>query len=142
MLDHTDLVLLDIKTVDDAFHKAWTGVSRDNNRRFLDHLQAIGKPVGIDIMEGKITLPLLGALASVDKETADPVRHKLSDTGSIAEHRDEIIDFVKTNGGIDYARARLQEYVDNAKIFLRALGSGKDIEMLCEIADFVGERKS
>lgn len=104
--------------------------------------QAIGKPVGIDIMEGKITLPLLGALASVDKETADPVRHKLSDTGSIAEHRDEIIDFVKANGGIDYARARLQEYVDNAKIFLRALGSGKDIEMLCEIADFVGERKS
>lgn len=47
VLDHTDLVLLDIKTVDDAFHKAWTGVTRENNRRFLDHLQAIGKPVWI-----------------------------------------------------------------------------------------------
>ncbi|MGM9741919.1 MAG: polyprenyl synthetase family protein [Candidatus Cryptobacteroides sp.] len=104
--------------------------------------QAMGKPVGMDILEGKITLPLLGALASVNKETADSVRRKLIDADAVAKCRDGIIDFVKTNGGIDYARARLQEYVDNAKIFLRALGTGKDIEMLCEIADFVGERKS
>ena len=47
VLDHTDLVLLDIKTVDAAFHKAWTGVSADSNRRFLDHLRDLDKPVWI-----------------------------------------------------------------------------------------------
>ena len=47
MLDFTDLVLLDVKTADDAFHKSYTGMERKNNRLFLDHLQSVGKPVWI-----------------------------------------------------------------------------------------------
>ncbi|MGN0201538.1 MAG: pyruvate formate-lyase-activating protein [Candidatus Cryptobacteroides sp.] len=47
VLDFTDLVLLDIKTADDSFHKAYTGMDRRNNRLFLEHLQSIGKPVWI-----------------------------------------------------------------------------------------------
>ncbi|MGN1216302.1 MAG: pyruvate formate-lyase-activating protein [Candidatus Cryptobacteroides sp.] len=47
VLDFTDLILLDIKTADDSFHKAYTGIERKNNRRFMDYLQAIGKPVWI-----------------------------------------------------------------------------------------------
>lgn len=47
VLEQTDLVLLDIKTVDDSLHKAYTGHDRENNRRFLDYLEAIGKPVWI-----------------------------------------------------------------------------------------------
>lgn len=40
-----DLILYDVKTVDDTLHPAYTGVSRTNNARFLDYLQEIGKPV-------------------------------------------------------------------------------------------------
>lgn len=47
VLEVTDLVLLDIKTLDDAMHKQYTGVERTNNQRFLDYLQEIGKPVWI-----------------------------------------------------------------------------------------------
>ena len=47
VLDFTDLVLLDVKTADDAFHKSYTGMERKNNRLFLDHLQSVGKPVWI-----------------------------------------------------------------------------------------------
>lgn len=42
VLEHTDLVLLDIKTMDLAAHKAYTGCEGDNNRRFLDYLQQRG----------------------------------------------------------------------------------------------------
>lgn len=38
-----DLVMLDVKTVDDTLHKAYTGLSRANNHAFMEHLQAIGK---------------------------------------------------------------------------------------------------
>lgn len=40
-----DLILFDVKTVDDSIHKDYIGVTRDHNARFLDYLQEIGKPV-------------------------------------------------------------------------------------------------
>lgn len=47
VLDVTDLVLLDIKTLDDSLHRSYTGIERTNNQRFLDYLQQIGKPTWI-----------------------------------------------------------------------------------------------
>lgn len=47
VLEETDLVLLDIKTVDDELHKTLTHCTRDNNRKFMDYLQEIGKPTWI-----------------------------------------------------------------------------------------------
>ena len=41
-LDHTDLVLLDIKTMDPVLYPRLTGHSQTNNLRFLDELQARG----------------------------------------------------------------------------------------------------
>ena len=40
-----DLILFDVKTVDDSLHKSYTGVERTHNDRFLRYLQEIGKPV-------------------------------------------------------------------------------------------------
>lgn len=47
VLEHTDLVLLDIKTLDDTLHKAYTGHTRANNQAFLDYLRDIHKPTWI-----------------------------------------------------------------------------------------------
>ena len=47
VLEQTDLVLLDIKTIDENAHRAYTGHSADNNRKFLDWLQETGKPTWI-----------------------------------------------------------------------------------------------
>lgn len=43
----SDLVMLDVKTVDDGLHKSYTGLDRTNNAAFLDYLQSIGKSVWI-----------------------------------------------------------------------------------------------
>ena len=47
VLEVTDLVLLDVKTVDDALHKRLTGMDRTRNHQFMEYLQATGKPVWI-----------------------------------------------------------------------------------------------
>lgn len=47
VLEHTDLVLLDIKTLDDTLHKSYTGHPRTNNQAFLDYLRDIQKPTWI-----------------------------------------------------------------------------------------------
>ncbi|MCM1312260.1 MAG: pyruvate formate-lyase-activating protein [Bacteroides sp.] len=47
LLEHTDLVLLDIKTADEDLHRKLTGCTIDNNRKLLDYLQQKGKSVWI-----------------------------------------------------------------------------------------------
>lgn len=47
LLEVTDLVLLDVKTVDDELHKKLTSHPRKNNHLFLEYLQQTGKPVWI-----------------------------------------------------------------------------------------------
>lgn len=46
-LQHTDLVLLDIKALDDSLHKKITAHTRTANQQLLDHLQQIQKPTWI-----------------------------------------------------------------------------------------------
>lgn len=47
VMDYTDLVMLDIKTLDDSLHKSYTGATRDNNHRWMQFLQETGKPTWI-----------------------------------------------------------------------------------------------
>lgn len=102
----------------------------------------IGKPVGLDLKEKKITLPLLGALAKAGEERGREIRRKLCRIDDHPECCGEIIEFVKSEGGIEYARKRLYEYVDNARIALRPFGNMQEVEMLGEIAEFTADRKS
>lgn len=46
-VEQADLVMLDVKTVDDELHPRLTGVDRNNNKKFMQHLQDIGKPTWI-----------------------------------------------------------------------------------------------
>ena len=46
-MDFTDLVLLDIKTADDALHRPYVGAERTNNHRWFEYLKEIGKPIWV-----------------------------------------------------------------------------------------------
>ena len=102
----------------------------------------IGKPVGVDIMEQKMTLPLLGALRMAGEETAADIRHKVMEIHSHPEYREEIIGFVRDYGGIGYAMDRLGEYLDEAVTALDVLPETREKLYLIEIADYVGKRLS
>ena len=102
---------------------------------------SIGKPVGQDLQEQKITLPLLGALQAAPEQEAS-VRRMVTQIGGHPEYQAEIVAFVKTRGGMDYAVARLDEYVDKAIAALDVLPQGEDRQALADLARFVSERKS
>ena len=74
-----------------------------------DGTEAVGKPLGADILEQKITLPLLGALANVDAQEQARVRAMIGDIVGHSELRDDIVAFVRDNGGVEYAQRRLDE---------------------------------
>lgn len=101
---------------------------------------AVGKPLGADILEQKITMPLLGALASADHQTADEIRNKVSDIVSHPEYRDEIVAFVKENGGLEYAVSKLNAYVEQAVKALEMFPDSEAKESLIELAHFTADR--
>lgn len=47
VMDFTDLVLLDIKTADDALHPSYVGAARSSNHKWFEHLRQTGKPVWV-----------------------------------------------------------------------------------------------
>ncbi len=104
--------------------------------------QDIGKPVGIDLEEQKITLPLLGALKSVREEEAASVRKKVVDIQEYSEYKNEIREFVRSKKGVEYAISVLDEYVAKAVSALSALPNSKEKEYLVKIAGFTAYRKS
>ena len=104
--------------------------------------ESIGKPVGVDIMERKMTLPLLGAMKNAGQEQEKEVRRKITMMEGHPEYKEEIIGFVKINGGIEYASSRLESYISKAVEALEALPCSEERELLRDIAYFVGERLS
>ncbi len=101
---------------------------------------SVGKPLGVDILEQKITMPLLGAFVNAGPEEERRVRKMVRDIVDHPEYRDEIVSFVKANGGIAYSVEQLDRYVDQALKALSVLPDSKEKEMLAELAYFTAKR--
>lgn len=101
---------------------------------------SVGKPLGVDVLEQKITIPLLGALANVSEQEQAHVRSLVNDIVGHPEHRDEIVAFVKANGGLEYSKKRLEEYVDMAVRALDVLPDSQEKEYLKTLAHFTAKR--
>ena len=106
-----------------------------------DGTESVGKPLGVDILEQKITLPLLGALAAVSLEESARVRALVSDIAGHPEYRDEIVRFVKENGGLEYAERRLGEYVEKAVAALAIFPDSPEKDFLVQLAHFTAKRE-
>lgn len=101
---------------------------------------SVGKPLGVDVLEQKITIPLLGALANVSEQEQSRVRSLVNDIAGHPEHRDEIVAFVRENGGLDYARVRLEEYVEQAVHALDIFPDSQEKDYLKALAHFTAKR--
>ena len=78
----------------------------------------IGKPTGNDMMEGKLTLPVIYALNNSDLESMQTLAKKVK-TGTI--NKDEIavlVEFTKEKGGIDYAKQKMEEFAVEAQAYI------------------------
>jgi len=102
--------------------------------------ESVGKPLGVDILEQKMTLPLLGAMSNVSSDEEEIIRRKVAGIAEHPEYRDEIVSFVKANGGLEYAVRRLEEYIDDAVKALEVLPESYEKQYLVELAHYTGKR--
>lgn len=81
----------------------------------------IGKPLGIDIREKKITLPLICALKKASWWDRQKVLHILRNHGHKSKKVAQVIEFVKSLGGISYAQKVMNNYYKEAFTACQAL---------------------
>jgi octaprenyl-diphosphate synthase len=102
----------------------------------------IGKPVGIDIKEKKLTLPLIYSLSKATwlekRKIIGIVKNNSEDAAKIKK----VIDFVKNSGGIDYANQKMAEYYKQSMKILNDLPDSVYKTSLADLVQFTIERKS
>lgn len=101
--------------------------------------ESVGKPLGVDILEQKITMPLLGAIAHAPAQESR-VRGLVKGIVDHPEYRDEIVTFVKENSGIEYAVRQLDKYVEKAVEALSVLPLCRERALLEDLAYFTAKR--
>ena len=74
----------------------------------------VGKPTGNDMREGKLTLPIIYAVRTQGDERIKSMIDRLKDGELTDEEINELIEFAKEKGGIEYAEQTMQQYRQKA----------------------------
>jgi octaprenyl-diphosphate synthase len=112
----------------------------DDALDFVADQDRLGKAIGADLREGKRTLPLIAMLERAPTAHAERARALLRRRALGPDEIADIRALVVDHEGVEYARARAQEYAHAAKIALDVFPACDEREVLELVADFVVDR--
>ena len=101
----------------------------------------IGKPTGNDMSEGKLTLPALHVLNTLGDEKMCQLAFRIKSLDATDAEISLFIDYVKKNGGIEYARQVMVDYRNKALDLLPSTADTTIKDALTAYIDYVIERK-
>jgi len=103
--------------------------------------EAIGKPTGIDIKEQKMTLPLIHVLNNCSKTEKKWLINSIKNHNKDKQRVKEVIVFVKTKGGLDYAVTKMLEFKNEALLILNNYPESTFKSSLLLMVNYVIDRK-
>jgi len=113
----------------------------DDTLDYISEEQTLGKAIGKDLSEGKVTLPLIHTL----RRCPPADRDRLVQIIQNRNRREEDLIYVQKSvlnwGGIDYTVKRARDYVEKAQTFLQLFPASPEKEALLAISDYTVERK-
>jgi octaprenyl-diphosphate synthase len=98
---------------------------------------ALGKPVGGDLIEGKMTLPVIHLLAHGDHDADALIRKIVGERASTFDEWRELRALLAETGSIDYANRIAAQFVERAKHALYAFSAGPERDALTFLPDYV-----
>ena len=102
----------------------------------------IGKPLGIDIKEKKMTLPLIFALSKAGWLEKRKIIGIIRNESDKPKKVSEVISFVKQSGGIEYANQVMNNYHQEALQLIAGLPESDYKKSLVELVQFTIERNN
>lgn len=103
--------------------------------------QSIGKPTGIDIKEQKMTLPLIYVLNNCSKKDKKWLINSVKNHNTDRKRVNQVIQFVKDNGGLDYAVSKMKAFQEEALLLLNSFPKSEYKDSLELMVNYVIERK-
>ena len=103
-------------------------------------LDDVGKPVGNDIKEKKMTLPLIYALNETTSSQKRNIIKLVKNHNENPEKVSEVIEFVRSSGGLEYATNKMLQYQQEAFDILEGFPDNEYKKGLQELVKFTTER--
>lgn len=104
--------------------------------------EEIGKPLGIDIKEKKMTLPLIYALSKASWLEKRRIINIVRNESDKPKKVKEVISFVKNAGGMDYATKAMEKFYRQALEMIQTLPESAYRQSLAQLVQFTIERKA
>jgi len=100
-----------------------------------------GKPSGNDIKERKMTLPFIYALKQCSKSEKSKIIRMMRKKNKSTQMVDDIMEFVRKHGGIEYAKEIMNDYKSKALSILSELPQNSSNKSLVELLEYTISRK-
>lgn len=100
----------------------------------------IGKPTGIDIKEQKMTLPLIFALNQADPKVKKKIIRTVKNNNNDPKKVEEVLEFVRHSGGLEYAESKMNTYKDKALAMLEQFPDSAYKKSLIDLVNFSIQR--
>ena len=100
-----------------------------------------GKPVGKDLKEGKITLPLIYTLPKIEASEGNRLENLFKNHQATEEDYRQLIGLVRSKGALDQIKDEARSYVDRAAGCLSKFPDSPAKRGLLELNRFIVERK-
>ena len=107
---------------------------------FTSREKILGKPVGNDLREGKVTLPLIYALESAEPEERRLVETVLADGNYDQVPFGKILHILHRHGGVERARQRALEFTEKARSIITGFPDSAYQRALAAVTDLVTDR--
>ena len=103
--------------------------------------KVIGKPVGTDLKEGKLTMPIIYALNRATGEDRRRLEIIIQDPDIKEEDFEAVLELIKKYDGVEYTRERAQEHIEKAKACLEIFSASNARRLLEQLAEYVLARQ-
>jgi octaprenyl-diphosphate synthase len=107
---------------------------------FTGDAKALGKPIGADLREGKMTLPLIHLRQQGEPGGDRIIRDIIANRTATEEQWEELMRILSRHRSIDYACRRAVEYAERAKKPLYAFPPSSERDALMALPDYVLSR--
>jgi octaprenyl-diphosphate synthase len=112
----------------------------DDMLDFTSHEKVLGKPVGSDLREGKVTLPLIYALEEATPEERQLVGTVLTDGNYDRAPFAEILRLIERRHGFDRVRERAQSFTERARAIISEFPDSPNQRAMSALTELVTER--
>jgi octaprenyl-diphosphate synthase len=107
---------------------------------YTGDIDTLGKPVLVDLEEGRITLPLIYTLNHDGKKNRDRITQLIQQRDLCKKNKGEILEIVRSNGALDYTFRKAESYALKSKEVLDHFPHSIYRESLLLVPDFVLSR--